>query len=42
VAIPAVEAGYSDQAHLVRENRRLTGSTPRQFARMLTDTDISC
>ncbi len=33
-AILAVEAGYSDQAHLVRESRRLTGSTPRQLARL--------
>ena len=37
-AMLAVEAGYSDQAHLVRESRRLTGSTPLQIARMLTDT----
>lgn len=27
-AVLAVEAGYSDQAHLIRESRRLTGSTP--------------
>jgi AraC-like DNA-binding protein len=33
-AILAVKAGYSDQAHLVRESRRLTGSTPRQLARL--------
>ena len=33
-AILAVEAGYSDQAHLIRESRRLTGSTPRQLARL--------
>lgn len=34
-AILAAEAGYSDQAHLVRESRRLTGSTPRQIHRLL-------
>ncbi len=34
-AILASEAGYSDQAHLVRESRRLTGSTPRQIDRSL-------
>lgn len=34
-AILASEAGYSDQAHLVRESRRLTGSTPRQIERLL-------
>ncbi len=27
----AAEAGYADQAHLVRESRRLTGATPRQL-----------
>lgn len=27
----AVEAGYADQAHLVRETRRLTGSTPARL-----------
>jgi AraC-like DNA-binding protein len=31
----AAEAGYSDQAHLVRESRRLTGSTPGQLQRLL-------
>ena len=30
----AVEAGYADQAHLVRESRRLTGETPRKLDRM--------
>lgn len=31
----AVEAGYSDQAHLVRESRRLTGATPERMRRPL-------
>jgi AraC-like DNA-binding protein len=35
-AVLAVEAGYADQAHLVRESRRLTGSTPGQLERILT------
>jgi AraC-like DNA-binding protein len=35
-AILASEAGYADQAHLVRESRRLTGSTPRQVERILS------
>jgi AraC-like DNA-binding protein len=35
-AILASEAGYADQAHLVRESRRLTGSTPRQIERILS------
>jgi AraC-like DNA-binding protein len=30
----ALEAGYADQAHLVRESRRLTGETPGALARM--------
>ncbi len=34
-AILAADAGYCDQAHLVRESRRLTGSTPLQFERMM-------
>lgn len=34
-ALLAVEAGYSDQAHLVRESRRLTGSTPRRLAQAI-------
>ncbi|MEU3274566.1 helix-turn-helix domain-containing protein [Saccharomonospora sp. NPDC006951] len=29
----AVEAGYADQAHLARDCRELTGSTPRDFFR---------
>jgi AraC-like DNA-binding protein len=33
-AILAAEAGYSDQAHLVRESRRLSGSTPLQLERI--------
>src|SRR5262249_12081767 len=28
----AVDAGYADQAHLVRESRRLTGLTPRALS----------
>ncbi|WP_054314092.1 AraC family transcriptional regulator [Mesorhizobium sp. 1M-11] len=35
-AMLAAEAGYADQPHLVRESRRLTGSTPAQLERMLT------
>lgn len=35
-AMLAMEAGYADQAHLVRESRRLTGSTPGQLERLLT------
>jgi AraC-like DNA-binding protein len=34
-AIQAAEAGYADQAHLVRESRRMTGSTPLQLDRIL-------
>ncbi len=30
----AAEAGYADQAHLVRESRRLTGRTPLALARI--------
>ncbi|WP_119389257.1 helix-turn-helix domain-containing protein [Taklimakanibacter lacteus] len=33
-ALLAAEAGYADQAHLVRESRRLTGRTPLALARM--------
>lgn len=36
-AIQAVEAGYADQAHLVRESRRLTGSTPAQLEHILAN-----
>lgn len=32
-ALLAVDAGYADQAHLVRESRRLTGHTPLALAR---------
>lgn len=35
VAMLAAEAGYADQAHLVRETRRLTGSTPGQLGRVM-------
>jgi len=35
VAVLAAEAGYADQAHLVRESRRLTGSTPGQFEQLV-------
>ncbi|WP_245317992.1 MULTISPECIES: AraC family transcriptional regulator [unclassified Mesorhizobium] len=31
-AVLAVEAGYSDQAHLIRESRRLSGVTPSTHA----------
>lgn len=31
-ALLAVEAGYTDQAHLIRESRRLTGVTPSALA----------
>jgi AraC-like DNA-binding protein len=34
-AILAVEAGYTDQAHLIAESRRLTGSTPKRLPRMM-------
>lgn len=30
-ALVALEAGYADQAHLVRESRRLTGRTPAAY-----------
>lgn len=35
-AVLAMEAGYSDQAHLIRESRRLTGSTPGRERRNAT------
>lgn len=35
VANAASEAGYSDQAHLIRECRRFTGTTPRQLQGLL-------
>jgi len=31
----ALEAGYADQAHLVRESRRLAGATPGEIAALL-------
>ncbi|WP_322418617.1 AraC family transcriptional regulator [Mesorhizobium huakuii] len=31
-AVLAIEAGYSDQAHLIRESRRLSGVTPSTLA----------
>ncbi|TPI69084.1 AraC family transcriptional regulator [Mesorhizobium sp. B3-1-3] len=31
-ALLAIEAGYADQAHLIRESRRLTGVTPTALA----------
>lgn len=34
-AIQAAEAGYADQAHLVRESRRMTGNTPLQLDRII-------
>jgi AraC-like DNA-binding protein len=34
-AVLAVEAGYADQAHLVRESRRLMGVTPQQLAQSI-------
>jgi AraC-like DNA-binding protein len=33
----ALEAGYADQAHLVRESRRLAATTPREIAALLAD-----
>jgi AraC-like DNA-binding protein len=33
----ALEAGYADQAHLVRESRRLAATTPREIATLLAD-----
>lgn len=33
-ALLAVDAGYADQAHLVRESRRLTGHTPLALSRL--------
>jgi AraC-like DNA-binding protein len=33
----ALEAGYADQAHLVRESRRLAGATPGAIAALLAD-----
>src|SRR5579883_1292391 len=36
-AVLALEAGYSDQAHLVRESRRLTGSSPGMLNRRIAN-----
>lgn len=36
-AAVAVEAGYADQAHMVREVRRMSGHTPREVTRLLAD-----
>jgi AraC-like DNA-binding protein len=33
----ALEAGYADQAHLVRESRRLAGATPGEIAALFSD-----
>lgn len=33
-AVTAAEVGYSDQAHLVRESKRLTGVTPKEYRRI--------
>lgn len=33
----ALEAGYADQAHLVRESRRLAATTPRDIVALLAD-----
>ena len=38
LAALAVQAGYSDQAHLTRECVRLTGATPREFLAETTET----
>jgi AraC-like DNA-binding protein len=38
LAALAVQAGYSDQAHLTRECVRLTGATPRAFLAETTET----
>lgn len=34
-AMLAAAAGYADQAHLIRESRRLTGSTPLELKRIM-------
>jgi len=33
----ALEAGYADQAHLVRESRRLAATTPREIEVLFAD-----
>jgi AraC-like DNA-binding protein len=40
-AILALESGYSDQAHLVRESRRLTGSPPGALNRLAANR-VNC
>ncbi|SHO57730.1 helix-turn-helix domain-containing protein [Vibrio quintilis] len=35
----AVEFGFSDQAHLIRECRTFTGITPKQYLKLLISTD---
>jgi AraC-like DNA-binding protein len=39
MAMLALEAGYADQAHLIRESRRLTGLTPFQWQRFRLISD---
>lgn len=39
-ALLAAKYGFSDQAHLVREFRELTGLTPSMFARIGSDADF--
>jgi AraC-like DNA-binding protein len=36
-SILALESGYSDQAHLIRESRRLTGSPPGALNRLVAN-----
>jgi transcriptional regulator GlxA family with amidase domain len=41
----AAETGYADQAHLVRESRRLAASTPRDIANLFAerlDATVGC
>ncbi|WP_192256386.1 helix-turn-helix domain-containing protein [Mesorhizobium silamurunense] len=39
-AVLAIEAGYADQAHLIRESRRLTGMTPSALAGSAAPTSL--